>query len=187
MEKINAHVWSRYEDLLGTCLDIVLALDVISERQLSIMRMYFKERKTLDEIANDAGLSRERIRQVLDRGLNDLRLKKHAVIKEIPSLRQLRDNELPLMTRSLKRKDDKLLDIKKRINEVLSFEEVLFERNKKLEDVDMSVRLYNILKAAKINTLDDLANTPDHKLLRFRNAGKKTIIEAKDILFKHGF
>ena len=42
-----------------------------------------------------------------------------------------------------------------------------------LEDLDLSVRAYNCLKAAKINTLGELVKYEMHELLKFRNFGKK--------------
>lgn len=51
-----------------------------------------------------------------------------------------------------------------------------------LEDLDLSVRAYNCLKAAKVNTLADLVRYDTNELLKFRNFGKKSLVEIDAIL-----
>ncbi|TAK35441.1 MAG: DNA-directed RNA polymerase subunit alpha [Saprospiraceae bacterium] len=51
-----------------------------------------------------------------------------------------------------------------------------------LEDLDLSVRAYNCLKAAKINTLAELVKYDTHELLKFRNFGKKSLVEIEELL-----
>lgn len=51
-----------------------------------------------------------------------------------------------------------------------------------LEDLDLSVRAYNCLKAAKINTLSELVKYDTHELLKFRNFGKKSLVEIEELL-----
>jgi DNA-directed RNA polymerase subunit alpha len=51
-----------------------------------------------------------------------------------------------------------------------------------LEDLDLSVRAYNCLKAAKINTLGELVQYEAHELLKFRNFGRKSLVEIEELL-----
>lgn len=51
-----------------------------------------------------------------------------------------------------------------------------------LEDLDLSVRAYNCLKAAKINTLGELVKFESHELLKFRNFGRKSLVEIEELL-----
>lgn len=51
-----------------------------------------------------------------------------------------------------------------------------------LEDLDLSVRAYNCLKAAKINSLAELVRYDTHELLKFRNFGKKSLVEIEELL-----
>jgi DNA-directed RNA polymerase subunit alpha len=55
-----------------------------------------------------------------------------------------------------------------------------------LEDLDLSVRAYNCLKAAKINTLGELVKYDTHELLKFRNFGKKSLVEIEELLQTKG-
>lgn len=55
-----------------------------------------------------------------------------------------------------------------------------------LEDLDLSVRAYNCLKAAKINSLGELVRYDMHELLKFRNFGKKSLVEIEELLQNKG-
>ncbi|HXH19970.1 MAG TPA: DNA-directed RNA polymerase subunit alpha [Chitinophagales bacterium] len=58
--------------------------------------------------------------------------------------------------------------------------------NTPLEDLDLSVRAYNCLKAAKINTLADLVTYDTNELLKFRNFGKKSLVEIEQLINEKG-
>jgi len=51
-----------------------------------------------------------------------------------------------------------------------------------LEDLDLSVRAFNCLKASKVDTLGDLVQLERHELLKFRNFGKKSLVEIEELL-----
>jgi len=51
-----------------------------------------------------------------------------------------------------------------------------------LEDLDLSVRAFNCLKASKIDTLGELVEIERHELLKFRNFGKKSLVEIEELL-----
>lgn len=55
-----------------------------------------------------------------------------------------------------------------------------------LEDLDLSVRAYNCLKAAKINSLEELVQFNKNELLKFRNFGKKSLDEIEALLHEKG-
>ena len=54
-----------------------------------------------------------------------------------------------------------------------------------LEDLDLSVRAYNCLKAAKIRTINDLVSKTEEELLGFKNFGKKSLEEIQERLKEH--
>lgn len=54
-----------------------------------------------------------------------------------------------------------------------------------IEQLDLSVRALNILKAAEIGSLEELAGFKKTDLLKFRNMGKKSIDEFEKILTQH--
>ena len=55
-----------------------------------------------------------------------------------------------------------------------------------LEDLDLSVRAYNCLKAAKINSLSELVKYDTNELLKFRNFGKKSLMEIENLINEKG-
>jgi DNA-directed RNA polymerase subunit alpha len=54
--------------------------------------------------------------------------------------------------------------------------------NKSVEELDLSVRSYNCLKRASINTVADLANMSEEDMMKVRNLGRKSLKEIKEKL-----
>ena len=46
-----------------------------------------------------------------------------------------------------------------------------------IEELDLSVRSYNCLKRAGINTVEDLANKTEEEMMKVRNLGRKSLEE----------
>ena len=55
-----------------------------------------------------------------------------------------------------------------------------------IEDLDLSVRSYNCLKRAGIQTVDELTQKTEDEMMRVRNLGKKSLKEVKDKLIELG-
>ncbi|HYV94079.1 MAG TPA: DNA-directed RNA polymerase subunit alpha [Chitinophagales bacterium] len=55
-----------------------------------------------------------------------------------------------------------------------------------LEDLDLSVRAYNCLKAAKISSLSELVKYDTNELLKFRNFGRKSLMEIEALIQEKG-
>ncbi|HAF28298.1 MAG TPA: hypothetical protein DCG75_04540 [Bacteroidales bacterium] len=78
-------------------------------------------------------------------------------------------------------------------NEGIELEKVWREnytiRNKRIKIIynyNISERLKNILNHQKIVSIDELSNYTQKQALNFRNAGKKSIEELEQLMFKHG-
>jgi len=56
----------------------------------------------------------------------------------------------------------------------------------KLVDMDLSVRALNCLKAAEVETLGELVSYTKSDLLKFRNFGKKSLVELEDFIKSRG-
>ncbi|MBR2830306.1 MAG: DNA-directed RNA polymerase subunit alpha [Solobacterium sp.] len=88
------------------------------------------------------------------------------------------------------------LDVVAGINEdVLSMDSVLRESGSEvqnkgqqmmIEDLDLSVRSYNCLKRAGIQTVEELTQKTEDEMMRVRNLGKKSLKEVKDKLIELG-
>ncbi len=81
------------------------------------------------------------------------------------------------------------LDTKREEKESVVDEETLQLRkilNTPLEDLELSVRAFNCLKAAKINSLSELVQYTQEELMKFRNFGQKSLSEIEQVLGERG-
>jgi DNA-directed RNA polymerase subunit alpha len=81
------------------------------------------------------------------------------------------------------------LDTKREEKEAIVDEETLQVRktlNTPLEDLELSVRAFNCLKAAKINSLSELVQYTQEELMKFRNFGQKSLSEIEQVLGERG-
>jgi len=81
------------------------------------------------------------------------------------------------------------LDTKREERESVVDEETLQLRKTlgtPLEDLELSVRAFNCLKAAKINSLSELVQYTQEELMKFRNFGQKSLSEIEQVLHERG-
>lgn len=71
--------------------------------------------------------------------------------------------------------------IKKNKNEVVTKTQLMM-----IEDLDLSVRSYNCLKRAGIQTVEELTQKTEEEMMRVRNLGKKSLKEVKDKIYELG-
>lgn len=72
-------------------------------------------------------------------------------------------------------------------NPVLSYGVELNENIfKPIEDLELSVRSYNCLKSAGVNTVLELIQKTENELLKTKNFGKRSLEEIKEVLAKQG-
>lgn len=55
-----------------------------------------------------------------------------------------------------------------------------------VDELELSVRAHNCLKAASIKTLSDLVSLQETDLLKFRNFGRKSLAELTDVVYQNG-
>ncbi len=58
--------------------------------------------------------------------------------------------------------------------------------NQSVDDLDLSVRAQNCLKAAQIKTIGDLVRREESEMLKFRNFGRKSLQELVQVLEERG-
>ena len=56
-----------------------------------------------------------------------------------------------------------------------------------IEDLDCSIRTYNCLKRAGINTVGELVRKTEDEMMKVRNLGKKSLEEVENKLVELGF
>ena len=55
-----------------------------------------------------------------------------------------------------------------------------------IEDLELSVRSYNCLKRAGIQTVEELTQKTEEDMMKVRNLGKKSLKEVKEVLISYG-
>jgi DNA-directed RNA polymerase subunit alpha len=58
--------------------------------------------------------------------------------------------------------------------------------NRSVEELELSVRSSNCLKASNIKTLGELVQKTESEMIKFRNFGRKSLNEISEILARHG-
>jgi DNA-directed RNA polymerase subunit alpha len=68
----------------------------------------------------------------------------------------------------------------------MSSSELEEKLDKSIEELELSVRSYNCLEAAGIKTIRDLVQKSESEMLKYRNFGRKSLTEIKNILKEMG-
>ena len=151
----------------GGSLEYVL--HSLTERERRVLDFRYKDGLTFEEIGKRECVTRERIRQTHAKSLRKLRRPdrlnylKYGVSGVI-SLKAEIAREAALASQP---KPDKLEDIT-------------------LEELELSVRSYNCLKRAGMNTLRDVSEMTFDELCHVRNLGKRSIDEICAVLTNYG-
>ena len=69
------------------------------------------------------------------------------------------------------------------LSPLAEFEEKL---DRSIEELELSVRSFNCLEAAGIKTIRDLVQKTESEMLKYRNFGRKSLSEIKNILKEMG-
>lgn len=72
------------------------------------------------------------------------------------------------------------------MTQVVQTEEVKKVNTMLIEDLDLSVRSYNCLKRAGIQTVDELTQKTEDEMMHVKNLGKKSLKEVKDKMYQIG-
>jgi hypothetical protein len=189
-------VWVDDEDHMN---GLNHALGTLSEREQKVLAKRFQEVKTLEEVGNDFGVTRERIRQMEAKALRKLRHMSRqnfilhgyiggAELKELKA----REEQLDEREKEIEKREKALQDIlvrykpkfdalKINIDMPLEMIQKNIERSAGIETMDLSVRSYNCLKRLGVNTIMDLILLVEGNdywdLAKARNLGRKSLRE----------
>ena len=146
------------EDKIDGLAHIIASLP---EREQQILQLRYQERKTLREIGEIVGVTLERIRSQEHKALHHL--------STPPRLGYIKYGKVAYEKLIAERKAEKEKEKEKEYNE-RGF-------NIPLEELDLSIRAFNNLKKIGCNTVADVVELTEEKILSVKNLGVKTRTE----------
>jgi DNA-directed RNA polymerase sigma subunit (sigma70/sigma32) len=183
--KFNEMILLNYKDIVANIdnnWDYVL--DTLTPREAVFITLHYKEGKTYKEIAKEHGVTIERIRQIINKGLRSLlhpsRIRLIAIPKEKLNEYKTFNDQIDEEIAKLKREFHRIKT--DGVNYITNITKAI-----DIEELDFSTRTYNALKRAKINTLDDLISHTVEELSRIRNLGRKSLKEICMKLYEIGY
>lgn len=180
---------------LKSFVDFAFGVELIDERQCKVLKMMI-DGDSLEEVANYYNLTRERIRQIFEKACRKIR-RVECIKGKLDSIHALK-LELLDTKRLLNAAVEKLSlheQVEHSLSEEHEREELIkeFERSDELVNIlntsiiDLvSNRALNCLKFVGVETLGDLVQLKETEMLRYRNFGKKSLNELKELLEKYG-
>lgn len=157
--------------------------DILTERERDVFFKFYKEHKTLEEIGKCYGVTKERIRQIKHRACRKLYLnsRRYTMPNDVTPLKvkELIDeaDHYKRLCEAYAAHLDRFLGIESVKN--CDIEAVL---ETPIINMELSVRSYNCLVRAGINTIGDLVATPVENLIRIRNLGRRSLQEIETVL-----
>jgi RNA polymerase sigma factor (sigma-70 family) len=151
----------------------------LSQRESEVLKMAMIDNQSLEEIGEKFNLSRERVRQILEKARHRL-LRRLSATKNLEAIIQ----DLRLTNGSLTKT---IKDLEGKLNLPPSLPPTSTDRllATPIDELELSVRAHNCLKAANIKTLGELAQLQEYELLKFRNFGRKALNELSYLLEEH--
>ena len=169
----------------------------LTPREQKVLELRYVENKTLEEAAKELDVTRERIRQIESKTIHKLNLPKYR--------ERVFSNDYDYEIIKLREEKELLIsDIRKEIailkpflEWVNAFPQDLIQAKEKINyqavllrpisDLDLSVRSYNCLKRAGIDTIEDLLQKDGYDLQKIRNMGRKSLKEIYNKVHEKGF
>lgn len=182
-------------ELLAPRVDYVLKY-MLTEQEAAVIVRRFKDHLKLSDIGKELDVTKERVRQIEEKALRKLRhpnrLRKinaginyDAKINELQEKVENKEKELASKLHLLRIKIEKMNTILQEAGYKLKLDTP--EDNASIELLNLSIRSYNCLKRAGINTIKELTLKTKEDLKEVRNLGSKGIEEIIEKLEKTGY
>lgn len=171
---------------------MINAIDSLTSREQTVIRGYYQDRKTEREIAEELGLSTSRIQQIESHAMRKLRHPSrlaYIVYGNGYYINKKQEAEKITKTYAIQQAAKEL----ERLNELIEIKSATLTNTKhvicnnahfldlSIENLDLTVRGYNCLKRAGIETVGELVTITEKDLMKIRNMGRKA---ADDIIAK---
>jgi RNA polymerase sigma factor (sigma-70 family) len=156
--------------------NLKLVFETLQEREVRIFSWYYVDGLTLEAIGLRENITRERVRQIVNKTVRKIRYKER--------LKMLRyGKEYLELCDDIGKLNAQLMQVKLQLIEKITNPETIEISNDEvisyftIESLDLSVRSFNCLKRVGINTLGELMNQTIEDLLKIRNMGRKSLRE----------
>lgn len=165
----------------------------LNQDEASVIRLRFCAKLTLEDCAKILNITRECVRQKEQRALRKLRhparrdmiLAPHKLYEDMTEKKKILqeknielNNSIDKTLRQINILTEALKGVGVKINEPeVDMEGLTLAKN--INDLELSVRAYNCLKRAGINTVADLTNKTEKEMLLIRNLGQRSFEEVK--------
>ena len=165
-------------DKIGSSLCSFLELSSQGEtREKKIMQSFF-DGDRISNIADEFGLSKERVRQIIIKAIR----KFNYAIEELTGLKRENDS----LKEEIKNVKMQLIIQEGEKEEELSGDIPPSVFSIRLVNCDLPVRVLNVTKAADIDTIGDLVQYSKFEMVKFRNFGKKSLMQLDEFIHEMG-
>lgn len=191
----------RRRNLFATFLNTLLKVydeETDDKRTVEICSRVIMDCQSLDDVADDYGLSRERIRCILENGVRRMsNVTKYTQLRQRNIYLEEENKRMQRLIAELKQQIAKgfeeskvtgvatLFGLKQQVINDMLPNSILGLRMIDL-DVCISVRTFNGVRAIGVDTLYDLVQKRDDDILSTRNVGRKTLAECRNVLDHFG-
>ena len=167
------------------------AMATLSEREADVLRRRYQDKLTLKAVGQIQEVTPERIRQLEAKAIRKLRHPTRTnMFKAIPltehqalsTEHQKLNRQYELLARALEIAVERPSE-----PEIVELAKMVNFTSTPLEELDFSVRTYNCLRRAGINTLGEIISKPSSEIAKIRNLGRKSYEEIVMTLEKYGF
>lgn len=186
--KVNAKIQMLMHDALNISSfsydkiggSLCTLLDLTSQcgmREKKIMQAFFNGDR-ISNIAEEFELSRERVRQIVIKAIR----KFNYAIEELADLKQennslkeeIKNVKMQLIMQEGEKEEERSEDVPSSVFSI------------RLVNCNLPVRVLNVTKAADIDTIGDLVQYSKFDMVKFRNFGKKSLVQLDEFIHEMG-
>lgn len=191
----------RRRNLFATFLQTLLKVydeETDDKRTVEICSRVIMDCQSLDDVADDYGLSRERIRCLLEKGVQRMsNVTKYTQLRQRNIYLEEENKRMHRLIAELKQQLAKgfeeskvtgvatLFGLKQQVINDMLQDSILGRKMTNL-DVSTSVRMLNGMRAIGVETLYDLVQKKEEDIVSTRNVGRKTLVKCCDVLARYG-
>ena len=177
------------------------ALTMLTEREQQVIDAYYRRGLNLEKAGYEQNVTRERLRQILAKAVRKLRhpARKNLIVygletaKEMSEVRKLKaeltateialdqwQTELDARAELMGYHDRKMRGVPEFSDDAKGDDSDTANhglQNLSIEEIELSVRSYNCLKRAGINSVADILKLSEEEMMTARNLGRKSMAE----------